>query len=421
MEIRNCKMTKDLQPVKKIEPQPWMKAPETGAVMAALNDGFEKPQAFFVGGCVRNLVLGEEVEDIDIATRLPPQKVIDSLEKAGIKAIPTGIKHGTITAVSGTRSYEITTLRRDMETDGRHAIVEYTDDWREDVARRDFTMNTLLAGEDGQVYDPLGEGLADLKAGRVKFVGDPACRIAEDYLRILRFFRFHLFYGRGDINPPALKACRKAADKIATLSRERITQEFLKILSADDPEPVLKTMFDNNILSALRFPACRPGFLSDVCACQARYGLRFLAARLLVLAGLEKNNIETMRSWLVLPNVFLKDIEAISAALGGPALDNDHAVRETVYRCGRTAAAQALMIELAQDRVMHGYAKKALEIIQNWDVPDFPLSGEDLLEAGYTPGPALGRKLAEIESWWVAQDFTPGKQACLEYLRRSGK
>ncbi|MCB1559266.1 MAG: CCA tRNA nucleotidyltransferase, partial [Alphaproteobacteria bacterium] len=189
-----------------------------------------KDSVRFVGGCVRNALLGEVIGDIDLATSLPPQNVTERLLKNGIKSIPTGIQHGTVTAVINGKSYEITTLRIDMDTDGRHASVTFSADWQEDAKRRDFTMNALYADMDGHVYDPLGSGISDLKQRKVKFVGDPYLRIKEDYLRILRFFRFHTQYGKGRINAKGYRACLDLKDGLKSLSKERVTQELSKIL-----------------------------------------------------------------------------------------------------------------------------------------------------------------------------------------------
>jgi poly(A) polymerase len=258
---------------------------------------------------------------------------------------------------------------------------------------------------DGHIYDPLGTGLADLEARRVIFVGNPGQRIAEDYLRILRFFRFHAFYGKGAPDEAALKACRAASDRIETLSRERITQEFLKILSVDSPVEIFDLMFDNNVLKDFLFPEYEKNILKHLCLFQKRYGLAFIAARLFVLAGMKTGNVEAMDDFLLLPKVFRKDMEAIETVLALEDLCHDMAVKAAIYKYGRVPTAQALMIELAQDRVMNGYAPKALDLVQNWDIPDFPVSGEDLLKAGHEPGPALGEKLAELEEEWIRGGF----------------
>ena len=391
--------------VSTLPPQDWMKAAETKAVMGALEAAGGEGAALFVGGCVRNALLGETVGDIDIATKLVPEEVVQRLEAAGIKNIPTGIEHGTITAIANGKSFEITTLRKDVETDGRRAVVAFSENWLDDAQRRDFTMNTLLADINGQIYDPLGRGLKDLQARRVIFVGDPVQRIAEDHLRILRFFRFYALYAEGAPDEAALEACRNGAGKIPSLSRERITQEFFKILSVDDPVNILKIMFENNVLKEFSPPEYNPELLEHLCRFQNNYGLGFVASRLLVLAGFEDKNIKAFEQLLLIPKVFKKDMEAMSRILALPDLNEDHAVKVAVYKHGRVPSAQALMIELAQDRVMNGYALKALEIIQNWDVPNFPVSGEDLIKKGASQGPKLGRELQRLEEEWIERGF----------------
>lgn len=400
---------------RKVAPQDWMVSHETSTVMEALKDtGIVT--ALFVGGCVRNMLMGEEVGDIDIACVFAPDQVAEKLTRSGIKVVPTGIDHGTVTAVVNRKSFEITTLRRDVETDGRHAVVRFSAGWGEDARRRDFTINTLLADQNGNVYDPTGEGFKDIERRRVRFVGDPAKRISEDYLRILRFFRFHARYAKSAPDEAALKACRAASGHICELSRERITQEFFKILSVDKPADILSIIFDNSVLLDLKFPEYDPVLMRNACEFQNRYGLAFIASRLLLLAGLKVKNLESSEKLLLIPKVFKKDIEAISEVLKLQNLHKAHAVREAVYRFGRVPTAQALMIELAQDRVMNGYAPDALKIIQKWEIPNLPVTGNDLMKAGIEEGPALGAALRKIEDWWVAGDFRADRKACLKLL-----
>ena len=228
--------------------QAWTTHPATVRVMDALARAGGEDAARFVGGCVRNALLRRPVADIDIATVLTPDAVAAALQAAGIKAVPTGLAHGTVTAVVDGRPFEITTLRRDVETDGRHAVVAFTADWGEDAARRDFTMNALYADLEGQVFDPTGEGLGDLRNGAVRFVGDPAARITEDALRILRFFRFHALYGRGRADAAALAACAEGRDLIARLSIERIAKELLGLFGAEDPRPAVRLMAGAGVL-----------------------------------------------------------------------------------------------------------------------------------------------------------------------------
>lgn len=232
-------------PVGQLSPQDWLDAPETKAVLAALTaDGAE---VRFVGGCVRDAILRRPIKDVDIATHDPPQRVLALLDEAGITAIPTGIDHGTVTAVMGKEHFEITTLREDVESYGRHARVAYTSDWAADAARRDFTMNAMFADAQGRVYDPFN-GLADLGAGHIRFVGNPLRRIEEDVLRLLRYFRFQAHYGRPPMDREALSACRKMAPRLATLSGERVAGEILRLLLAPDPASVMVVMQAEKIL-----------------------------------------------------------------------------------------------------------------------------------------------------------------------------
>ena len=217
----------------------WLKLPETRAVMEALEAAGGADCARFVGGCVRNSLMGQSVDDIDIATRLQPSATMAALKARGLRAIPTGVDHGTVTAVAGGRPFEITTLRRDVETDGRRAVVAFTEDWAEDAARRDFRLNALYAGAAGCVFDPTGGGLSDAAQGRIIFVGDPEARIREDYLRILRFFRFFAWYGTGAPDAAGLAACERLSAGVERLSAERMSKELLKLLSACDPTPAV--------------------------------------------------------------------------------------------------------------------------------------------------------------------------------------
>src|ERR1700761_4999582 len=222
----------------------WMTAPETVAVMNALGE------ARFVGGAVRNALLGAHVVDIDIAVPMPPTEALARLTAKDIKVVETGLDHGTVTAIAGRHAFEITSLRRDVETDGRHAKVAFTDDWAEDAARRDFTINALYASAAGEIYD-YATGVEDLIAGKVRFMGDAGQRIAEDYLRVLRLFRFHAWYGKGEMDPEGLRAAAQAKDKLKTLSAERVAKELLRLLEAGNPTPVLRGMAATGILSEL--------------------------------------------------------------------------------------------------------------------------------------------------------------------------
>ena len=230
---------------------PWMALPETRAVIAALEARGYPGCARFVGGCVRNTLMNKPVDDIDIATTLTPDLIIDALEQAGLRAIPTGVDHGTITALSGGRPYEITTLRKDVSTDGRRAVVAFTQDWSQDAERRDFRFNALYADLEGHVYDPTGQGVNDAREGKVVFVGDPMTRIREDYLRILRFFRFQAWYGKGEADQKALAACKALKGMVSGRAAERTQKELMKMLASDDPRPTFRLMSATGVLSSI--------------------------------------------------------------------------------------------------------------------------------------------------------------------------
>lgn len=397
-------------PAKKIAVQDWMEDPAARAVMAALGDASGEPAALFVGGCVRNTLLGLPPGDVDIATVHEPQETTRLLESAGIKAVPTGIDHGTVTAVSGGKPFEITTLRRDVETDGRHAVVAFTRDWREDAQRRDFTINTLLADVAGNIFDPAGRGVVDLESRRVVFVGDPAQRIAEDYLRILRFFRFHAFYGQGAPDSAALAACRAAADKITTLSRERITQEILKILSVDDPADILGLMFENNVMQDLSHADYQPEKMHMLCGLQRRLGQGSIMARLAILTAGHERHLETIRKYLLLSNRQDRDLVLMLEAALSPTT-----LKERLYRYGREVGGQSLLLlAVLMDGVI---GAEDMAVIREWDIPALPLTGEDVKRMGLAQGPEIGAILKAVEAWWVEWDFQPDRAQCLERAR----
>ena len=381
-----------MTPKQQIDRRKWMCSPQVERLFKVLQGGVsdDEPQALFVGGCVRNALLGVDVEDIDIATPIHPDHVIEILERDGIKVIPTGLKHGTVTAIVEDVHFEITTLRHDLETDGRHAVVSFTESWKEDAKRRDFTINTLLLDLLGHVYDPLGQGLDDLNKRLVRFAGEAAQRIEEDHLRILRFFRFSVLYGDG-YDSEGLKACENAADKIASLSKERITQEFFKIMASDRPYDVLSVMFEHKILKSFEFSNYDHTFFEHFCTFQARYTLNALSSRLFVFAALDFGNVKTMEELILFPKVFLKDMQAIDGALNLPDLSCDHAVKVSIYTFGRSITAQAL---------------KAIEIIQKWDIPDFPVTGEHLKARGMSEGVAMGEELRRLENIWIESGFS---------------
>jgi poly(A) polymerase len=384
---------------------PWAAAPATRAVIAALETAGGPDCARFVGGCVRDALLGRPVVDIDIATRLTPPETLAALEAAGLRAVPTGIEHGTVTAIADHRPFEITTLRRDVETDGRRAVVAFTTDWAEDAARRDFRLNALYLDAAGVVHDPVGGGIADARAGRIVFVGDAETRIREDYLRVLRFFRFFAWYGQGAPDAAAVAACTALRDGVAGLSGERVSKELLKLLGAMDPRPSVRLMSDAGVL-ALLLPCPL-----DLARFDAMVAIE--DDPLLRLAALLPDNAEaalTAAQRLRLSNPMR---DRLVAATGGlPARLTDRAARAAIYRLGVQAFRDRLRLAWAAGGDGQR-ARDLLALAEGWTPPAFPLGGADARAAGVAAGPAMGRALKAVEEWWIAEDF-PDDRAALK-------
>lgn len=372
---------------------PWLAAETTQAVMAALRAG--GATALFVGGCVRNALIGAPVADVDIATDARPDEVVALAEAAGLRAVPTGIAHGTITLVARGHPYEVTTFRRDVETFGRHATVAFSDDVAEDAARRDFTMNALYADAGGRVIDPLG-GLPDLRARRVRFVGAPAARIAEDYLRILRFFRFHAWYGDAAAGPdPAgLAACAAARDGIDRLSRERVGAEMARLLAAPDPAPALAAMAAAGVLARV-LPGADAGPLAALVRLEQAAGLApRWQRRLAALGGTGEMGAEAWAGALRLSRADAKALTATRLAAGLPAA-------AAAWRHGPEAARDATLIAAARAGEPTAPASLEADIARGGAAAlpvraaDLPLSGAD-----------LGRALGAMEEAWLASDLS---------------
>jgi poly(A) polymerase len=394
--------------------QPWMTAPETRKVMAALTEGR------FVGGAVRNAVAGWPVQDIDIAVPMPPEETLRRLEIAAIKAVPTGIAHGTITAIVNGHPFEVTSLRRDIATDGRHAIVAFTDDWEEDAARRDFTMNALYASGEGEIFDYHG-GVEDLIAGRVRFVGDARQRIREDYLRILRLFRFHAWYGKGDMDPEALRAAADAKAGLVQLTGERIAKEFLRLLECQNPAPALRLMAASGILSELvAYPLQLPRLEHLV---QIEIENRLAPDPLLRLAALLPNDsavADAVGERLKLSSAERARLEAMTGMRENIAAYLSAAdVRRGLYRMGAARFRDHILLSWAgaPRGVSQIQWRMLLSIADSWERPRFPLTGRDAMAAGVPEGPEVGRILSALEEWWLAQDFAPDEAALREKLK----
>jgi poly(A) polymerase len=407
-----------------LDPQPWMTAPETQTVIAALSAGGAELR--FVGGCVRDAILGRPVSDIDIATHDPPARVMELLQAAGIRAIPTGIAHGTVTAVLGKAHFEITTLRRDVETDGRHAKVAFTADWREDAARRDLTINAIFCAPDGKLYDPFG-GLADLSAGRIRFVGDPRARIREDVLRLLRYFRFYAHYGKPPPDGDALAACRELAPLLPTLSGERVAAELLKLLRAPDPAAVLLLMRGESVLAhVLPEAATGPG-IATLRALVTLEGLGPGADALRRLAALIDPAQGEAAARAIAERLRLSGAErerlAGMAAIE-PALTREMTTktsRRLLYRYGMERFRDLALLAWAREIVSEGPSagraaedwREHLGAAADWQPIELPVKGRDLIALGVSAGPAMGQLLAALEEWWIAEDFAPDRAACL--------
>src|SRR5580704_8432528 len=380
----------------------WMDEPPVQALLAALARG--GIAARFVGGCVRNTVLGRPVGDIDIAVNKPPETVMRALEAADLKVVPTGLKHGTVTAIVKGRPFELTTLRRDIETDGRRAVVAFTDDWLEDAKRRDFTFNAMYADPDGTIWDPF-DGRADLLAGRVRFIGDPDQRIAEDRLRVLRFFRFHAWFGKPPLDSAGFDACRRNAGSLSSLSAERVTKELLRLLAAPAPADALEAMAEAGALDHWLPEYAGTARLKALIARErgdTPDPLRRLAAIVsppatAVAKRLKLSTQQSLRLHLML-----------EPAAAGDLLNR----RAALYRLGTSLFIDRVLLEGPADW------QAALALARRWTPPELPINGADALALGVKPGPQLGALLDAVERWWIAGDFSADRAACLSELKR---
>ena len=380
----------------KLDAEKWRKRRGMRRLLKAL--GAEDGLTRYVGGAVRDDLVGFPVSDIDLATRLRPPEVIERLQATNIKTIPTGIDHGTVTAVSDGQTVEITSLRRDVSTDGRRATVAFTDDWKEDAARRDFTINALLADPlTGEIFDYFG-GLDDLQTGHIHFIGDPLQRIAEDHLRILRFFRFHARFGSGAPDKAALEACAARANDLMALSRERIADELLKLLALDDPAATVRIMLERGILKPV-LPEIEPGRLGDLASLIAAEQASGIGAdalrRFAALLPREPALAETIAARLKLSNKARKRL----ACATDPGLESSP--EALAYRAGPQCAADRLLLS--------GNAQAAAAIV-GWKPPRLPISGGALMARGLPEGPIIARTLRAIEARWVAAGFAKGEE-----------
>ncbi len=417
-----------MDPTGKLAPQPWMMNEATRAVIAALTA--HGADVRFVGGCVRDALARRPVTDVDIGTPDPPERVIELLEAAGIRAVPTGIDHGTITAVVGKTPFEITTLRLDLATDGRRARVAYTDDWLADAARRDFTINALSCTPGGDVYDPFG-GLADLGAGIVRFVGVPRERIEEDYLRLLRYFRFFAGFGLPPPDGEALAACRQLAPGLAGLSAERVRGELYRILLAPNCADTLDLMRGEKILPHVLPNADNIGRLRMLSWLEstairmesvAPDPLRRLAAVLTTDAG----GAAAVAERLKLSRRDRERLVAMAAVSGDLKPSQDlRQLHAALYRQKAHRVRDALLLTWAAEMTVDPRRQPGrnrrwismMETTETWTPPRFPLRGGDVTRLGIEDGPKVGDLLAAVEDWWITGDFTADRAGCLVQLR----
>lgn len=418
-----------MEPTGLIAPQPWMNAPETRAVMDAFRAA--GAEARFIGGCVRDAVLGRAAKDIDIATPQEPERVLEILEQANIRAIPTGIKHGTITAVVGAHHFEITTLRIDVESYGRHARVEFTDDWTQDAARRDFTINAMSCDDQGNVYDPY-DGLEDLGKGWVRFVGEAEQRINEDVLRLMRFFRFYAQYGKPPVSAKALLACRKLAPRLPNLSGERVRGELFRILTAPNPADTVTLMRAERILNYILEEAGHVGRLRMLAWLLERAikinGVEIDPVRR--LAALLKPDLEPDQTFAIAERLKFSNRERkhlLAMCAQHPEISHDMSAKALYIACadvGQTIVMDRALLAWAGELALEAHLPKErteawrtlIETARDLDIIEFPLKGRDVLDLGVPHGPNVGKLLGQVEAWWKDQDFQPSREDCLFQL-----
>lgn len=393
----------------------WLKDGAVAGLLAVLDrDGEE---ARVVGGAVRNELLRQPVAEIDVATTAVPQEVIRRVEAAGWKAVPTGIEHGTITVVIRSQPFEVTTLRQDVETFGRKAKVMFGRDWRADAERRDFTINALSASADGTVFDYVG-GLADIAARRVRFIGEPRQRIAEDYLRILRFFRFHAYFAQGAPDAASLQACIAARAGLDTLSRERVRMELLKLLLAPRAASTLIVMSDSGLLGMVLGGVAYLGSFAKMVELEAALALDADGARRLGALGvMVKEDAERLSRRLRLTNAESERLLALEHWRRVTPASGEHAARVLLYHLGPRFFIDRVL--LAWSRAEAGPADTAwrelVSLPQRWAAPDFPLKSADFTRRGVPAGPALGAAMGAAKAAWIAADF-PADRAAIEAI-----
>jgi len=398
---------------------PWLNHPSLQKLFAVMNEGEQETRV--VGGAVRNHLLGESVTDIDLATPLSPHKVIERAEQAGFKTIPTGVDHGTVTLVISGQSYELTSLRKDIKTDGRHAVVEFGTDWREDASRRDFTINALYVSHDGTLHDPLGTGQDDLKARKLRFIGSPQQRIKEDYLRTLRFYRLAAQYSQAPFDSAAISATIKCRKGLTGLSPERVLNELIKLLIAPRADQILSLLYQNGLLSQIL--ASAPKIIPALRGIDIENHLKISPNpmfRLMLLAVHHQGDIKKLRTRLKLSNAQEKTLQMCQAYKALPPLEigkaDDH--HKSHYSLGTKAYTLAFLTKWAigkkaiNDKSLTQFFQKETNQVGT----RFPLSGKDLINAGVEPGPDLGQKLKALERLWLEKNMALTAEELLQKL-----
>jgi len=406
----------------RLDPQThaWLADADAARVLDAL-DAAAPGGTRYVGGCVRNALMGRPVDDIDLATVLTPQAVCDALQAAGVKVALTGLDHGTVTAVSGKRPFEITTLREDVETTGRRAVVAFTTDWDADSRRRDFRLNAIYADRAGALFDPQ-DGVADALAGRVIFIGAPEDRIREDYLRILRFYRFNAWYASEPIDPDGQAACAALREGLRTLSVERVWKELKKLLAAPDPSAAMEAMQESHVLDFLL-----PGQL-DLKRLLSLVNCDAMRARepdaLLRLAALREprgGDVREFQDAMRLSKAEAARLSAIADADFAPDdLADERGRRAAFYAHGPQGACDRARLLEAEGGLGGETVEAALAAARGYRRPVMPVRAKDLIAAGFKPGPSLGEALATLEAAWIESDFTLDRTALLARLQAGG-
>lgn len=396
---------------------PWLDWPETRAIFTALSKGGVEARA--VGGAVRNTLLGCAVTEVDIATPAPPERVMALVSDAGLKAVPTGIEHGTVTVIAGHRPFEVTTLRKDVETYGRRAKVAFTDDWAADAERRDFTINAIYAGPDGTLSDPMG-GLDDIETRTIRFIGDARARIREDYLRILRFFRFNAEYGRPPYDAYGLAACVAERAGLALLSPERVSKELLRLLAAPGAASAVAAMFEYGLLVDVLAAVPYLRRFERVVALEGALGLASDAVlRLAALTVAVEEDADRLRDRLRLANADHARLLRAAKCARLRRLPSEREARADLYRTGAQWWRDRVLLAWAQSSAPPDDAgwSALLRLPERWPVPSFPLRGRDLLAAGLADGPRIGALLKRLEAEWIADDFADDRDALLQKAR----